>query len=266
MCNAVDGKTKIVVGQRCGVRALRVAVAIAAWVGIVLSTLFWTLLIALVYAGHSFWDPQLKLAHRLASIWGRGLVGMAPGSRVKLTGREHLPAGRPVIFMANHQSYVDVPALFFVPAQFKWMADMDLFRIPVFGRGLARAGYVGVRRGDGREAVRSLQKAERLLKQGISVFVFPEGTRSHTGVLGRFQSGGFRLAADTGVPIVPVVVSGTRQLLPRGDWVFRWGARVWIDLLPAMDPPANRREIRPRMAEVRARMREACRRMLKDLR
>lgn len=247
-------------------RVFQIAVAIAAWIGISLSTFFWTLLIAIVFAGHRLWDPQLKLAHQLAAVWGRGLVSLAPGSRVTLTGREHLPAGRPVIFMANHQSYVDVPALFFVPAQFKWMADVDLFRIPVFGWAMAMAGYIPVRRGDGREAVRSLHKAERLLKQGISVFIFPEGTRSHTGVLGRFQTGGFRLAAESGARIIPVVVSGTRQLLPRGDWVFRWGARVWIDLLPAMDPPANRREIRSKMADLRARMREACRCRLKDLR
>lgn len=245
---------------------LRAVVAVVAWIGIGLSTIFWTLVIAAVYAGHPIWDPQLKLAHRIASVWGRGLVSLAPGSRVTLTGREHLPAGRPVIFMANHQSYVDVPALFFVPAQFKWMADSDLFRIPVFGWAIAMAGYIPVRRGDGREAVRSLQKAERLLKQGVSVFIFPEGTRSHTGVLGRFQSGGFRLAVETGVPIVPVVISGTRQLLPRGDWVFRWGVRIWIDLLPAMDPPADRREIRLRMADLRARMREAVGRRIKDLR
>ena len=248
-------------------RALHVAVAAVAWVGISFSTVFWTLLIAVVYAGHPVWDPQLKLAHRLASIWGRGLVSLAPGSRITLTGLEHLPpAGRPVIFMANHQSYVDVPALFSVPAQFKWMADVDLFRIPVFGWAMAMAGYIPVLRGNGREAIRSLRKAEQQLKQGISVFIFPEGTRSRTGVLGRFQSGGFRLSAETGVPIIPVAVSGTRQLLPRGDWVFRWGARVWIDLLPAIDPPAGRREIRPRMAQVRARMREAIRRRIKDLR
>mgnify|MGYP001565047706 CR=1 FL=1 len=168
-------------------RLLQATVAVLAWIGISLSTFFWTLLIAAVYAGHPLWDPQLKLAHRIASLWGRGLVSLAPGSRVILTGREHLPAGRAVIFMANHQSYVDVPALFFVPAQFKWLADVGLFRMPVFGWAMAMAGYISVRRGDGREAVRSLQKAERLLKQGISVFIFPEGTRSYTGVLGRFQ-------------------------------------------------------------------------------
>ncbi len=245
---------------------LRVAVAIAAWFGIVLSTIFWTLLIAVVYAGRSLWDPQLKLAHRLASIWGRSLVTIAPGTRVRMTGREKIPTHRPVIFMANHQSYVDVPALFFVPAQFKWVADVDLFRIPVFGWAMAMAGYIPVRRGDGRDGVRALQKAERLIKQGISVFIFPEGTRSHTGVLGRFQSGGFRLAAKTGAPIIPVVVSGTRQLLPREDWVFRWGARVWIDVLPMVAPPARGREVHIWMDKVRGLMREAYGRRIKDRR
>ena len=247
-------------------RALHIAAATAAWIGISFSTVFWTLLIAVVYAGHRLWDPQLKLAHRLASLWGRGLVMMAPGSRVKLIGRERLPARRPVIFMANHQSYVDVPALFFVPAQFKWMADVELFRIPVFGWAMGMAGYIPVRRGDGREGVRTLQKAERMLKRGISVFIIPEGTRSRTRVLGRFQSGGFRLAPKTGTPIIPVVVTGTRQLLPRGDWVFRWGARVWIDILPMVDPPAQRRELRSCMDRVRDRMREAYGRRIKDLR
>ena len=247
-------------------RALQAAVAAAAWIGITFSTIFWTSLIALVYAGHRLWDPQLKLAHRLASIWGQGLVRMAPGTRVRLAGKERIPAHRPVIFMANHQSYVDVPALFFVPAQFKWMADVDLFRIPVFGWAMAMAGYIPVLRGDGREGVRALQKAERLLKQGISIFIFPEGTRSHTGVLGRFQSGGFRLAAMTGTPIIPVVVSGTRQMLPRGDWVFRWGVRVWIDLLPLVEPPAQRRELRLWMEKVRGLMRKAYARRIKDFR
>ena len=241
------------------------ALSMVVWIGISLSTLFWTFLIACVYALHRLLDPQLRLAHRLASLWGRGLVSMAPGSRVTLTGRQNIPLDRPVIFMANHQSYTDVPALFFVPAQFKWMADEDLFQIPVFGWAMRMAGYIPVRRGDARHAVRSLQKARRLLARGISVFIFPEGTRSHTGVMGRFQSGGFRLAEETGAAIVPVVVSGTRQLLPRGSWAFRWGVGIWIDILPPVPPPGSRSEIHPLMGETRARMWAAYGRRVKSL-
>lgn len=230
-----------------------------AWTGIGLSTVFWTLLILAAYVVHPLLDPQRRVAHRLASCWGRMLLRLAPGCRVELTGRENIPAGRSVIFMSNHQSYVDIPGLFFVPGQFKWMADAGLFRIPVFGWAMRMAGYIPVRRGDAREGVRSLLRGKQVLAEGISIFIFPEGTRSHTGVLGRFQTGGFRLAAQAAVPIVPVVVTGTRQLLPRGEWAFRWGVRVRIRILPAITPLQDRKDRRALMGKVRARMREAYR-------
>lgn len=235
------------------------AVAVVAWIGISLSTFFWTLLILAAYMVHPLLDPQRRVAHRLASCWGRMLLRMAPGCRVEVVGREKLPAGRPVIFMANHQSYVDVPSLFFLPGQFKWMADDGLFRIPVFGWAMWMAGYIPVRRGDAREGVRSLLRARQVLAKGISIFIFPEGTRSHTGVLGRFQTGGFRLAAQTGAPIIPVVITGTRQLLPRGAWAFRWGVRVRIRILSAVPSSHDRKDRRAVMGQVRAQMREAYR-------
>ena len=234
-------------------------VAVVAWFGISLSTVFWTLLILAAYVVHPLVDPQRRIAHRLASCWGRMLLRMAPGCKVELIGRENIPAGRPAILMANHQSYVDVPGLFSLPGQFKWMADEGLFRIPVFGWAMRMAGYIPVRRGNAREGVRSLLRAKQILGDGISIVIFPEGTRSHTGVMGRFQTGGFRLAAQTGTPIVPVVITGTRQLLPRGAWAFRWGARVRIRILPAVPSPQNRKDLRTLMGKVRAKMREAYR-------
>ena len=182
------------------------------------------------------------------------LVGMAPGCRVRITGLEHLPAGQPVIFMANHQSYVDVPALFAMPGQFRWMADADLFRIPVFGWAMRMAGYVPVNRGSARDGTRSLETAKRWLSRGVSIFIFPEGTRSRTGVFGRFQMGGFRLAAESGVPVVPVVVTGTRRLLPRGSWVFRWGIPVEIRLLPPVLFPPDLGDARVQARALRRRM------------
>lgn len=238
---------------RVGWAALAAASA-AAWVGIALSTVLWTLIIAAVWLAHPWVDPQLRRTHRLCSLWGRGLVRMAPGCRVRLRGLENVPPDRPVIFMANHQSYVDVPALFFMPGQFRWMADVDLFRIPVFGWAMRMAGYVPVNRGDARAGVRSLDRAKRWLNQGISIFIFPEGTRSRTGVFGRFQMGGFRLAAESGVPVVPVVVTGTRQLLPRGSWIFRWGVPVEIRVLEPMLFPSELRDARAQGRTLRARM------------
>lgn len=239
----------------------------AAWIAIAVETVLWAILIALVYRVHPWVDPQRRLIHRMAGLWGRGLVGMAPGCRVKLFGQDNIPKGRPVIFMANHQSYVDVPALYFLRRQFKWMADTDLFRIPFFGWAMGMAGYIPVRRGDSQSGLRSLEEAKRWLGEGISIFVFPEGTRSHTGVLGRFQTGGFRLAVTTGTPIVPVVLVGTRQLLPRGRWIFRLRAKPQIHLLPLIAPASTHPgEVHPLAKRIRLQMREVYSRYLKDFR
>lgn len=217
-------------------RLLQAAVSIFAWIGISVMTLWWTLLIFAVFLVHPLMDRDRRICHRLAGFWGRTLVRLASLRPVEISGQENIPAGRPLILVANHQSYVDVPLLFHVPGQFKWMADEGLFRIPVFGWAMWMAGYVSVRRGDPRQGLRALEQAREWLNRKISIFIFPEGTRSHTGVLGRFQTGAFRLAFTTRTPMVPVVVVGTRQLLPRGRWTFRWGVRLKIRVLAPVRP------------------------------
>ena len=220
-------------------RTVQAILSVIAWIGISLSTIGWTILMGFVYLVHPWLDPQRKIIHSMASLWGRGLVSLAPGCRVQVFGREQIPQGRPVILMADHQSYVDVPALYFLRWQFKWMADADLFRVPFFGWAMGMAGYIPVQRGNPEAGLRSLEQAKQWLSRGISIFVFPEGTRSHTGVFSRFQTGGFRLAVTTGTPIVPVVLVGTRQLLPRGSWIFRLGVKPQIHLLAPVTLPSS---------------------------
>lgn len=229
--------------------------SIFAWIAVALATVFFSTLIAMVYAVHRWIDPNLQCAHRLASFWGRSLVAMTPGAGVKWVGLQNLPPKGPVILMANHQSYTDIPVLFSLTWPFKWMADEDLFKIPIFGWSMRLCGYIPVRRGDLHEAKQTLEKAKGWLSKGISICIFPEGTRSHTGVFGRFRTGGFQLAAETQTPIVPVVVVGTRRLLPRGSWIFRMGARPQIHILPAMAPPASSlRELKQTARQMRTQM------------
>lgn len=235
------------------------------WIVISISTVFWTILIGWVYLFRRWMDPELKKAHSFAGFWGRGLILISPACRVRVFGREHIPPGRPVIFMANHQSYMDVPALYFLRRQFKWMADKKLFRIPFFGWAMRMAGYVPVDRVNPRKGLRSLEQAKRWLARGISVFVFPEGTRSRTGQFSLFQTGGFRLAAAAGVEIVPVVLVGARQLLPRGSWIFRLGVGLQIHVLAPVKPPSgDARQVRQLVKEVRRRMESVYRRHLSD--
>ncbi len=210
---------------------LEAVLSVFCWIAICALTVFWTLPMFLVYLVHCWIDPDRKINHRFAGFWGRSLVAM-PGGRIRIFGRENLPKDRPVILMANHLSYSDVPVLFNLRYPFKWMADAPLFRIPFFGWAMWMAGYIPIQRGNPKAGLRSLESAKATLAKGISVFLFPEGTRSRTGELGRFQTGGFRLAAATGTPIVPVVLVGPRELLPRSTWVFRINSRVQIHILP----------------------------------
>ncbi len=240
--------------------------SLIAWPVVGLVTLFWTLLIFLLYPFHFWVDPQRVMLHRLACAWGRSLVALCPGVRVRVFGEEHL-AGGPAILMANHQSYTDIPVLSFLPVPFKWMADEELFRIPLLGWAMRLTGDVPVRRGDPKQGREALERAKRWLDQGISMLVFPEGTRSHTGAMGRYQTGGFRLAAETGRPIIPIVLVGTRQFLPRGSWVIRWGVKPQVHILsPIPAPPNSPGEVHRFAQQVRTEMAKVFRREWRQFR
>ncbi len=247
-------------------RFLEAVASVFVWIGVSILTVGLTGVIFAVYLAHPLVDPDRRFIHRIAGLWGRGLLALAPGLRVRVFGLENLPTDRPVILVANHQSYVDVPALFFIRRQFKWLADVALFRIPFFGWSMRMAGYVSVHRGSARQARWVMGEARRWLSRGISIFVFPEGTRSHTGAFGRFQTGGFRLAVLTRTPIVPVVLVGTRQLLPRGTWIFRIGVMPQIHILPPVIPPADLRQIHPLAREIRSRMEKVYQKHFREVR
>ncbi len=151
------------------------------------------------------------------------LAGVAISSsfltwRLRLEGR--FPGEGPYVVVANHQSMLDIPLISRVPREMKWMAKESLFKIPWFGWLFVLSGDIPIRRGDADSATGALRKAREYLSRGMSVMIFPEGTRSRTGKLGTFKSGAFRLAIDAGVPVLPIVVSGTAAGYPKGSpWV-----------------------------------------------
>jgi 1-acyl-sn-glycerol-3-phosphate acyltransferase len=119
--------------------------------------------------------------------------------------------------MANHQSNFDIPVLLgHLKVQFRWLAKVELFKIPVFGRAMRKAGYISIDRYHRESAFNSLKVAASKIKSGVSVLIFPEGTRSRDGKIRPFKKGGFVMAIDSGVPIVPVVITGTRAIMPKG--------------------------------------------------
>lgn len=153
--------------------------------------------------------------HTFARWWARGCLLLA-GVNLKVEGAEHLPRHSAVVFMPNHQSNFDIPALFAgLPVQFRWIAKIELFRIPLFGLVMQRTGYIPVDRSDRRKSLESLKEGAQRIAKGTSVVIFPEGTRSDDGTLLPFKKGGFTLAEQAGVPIIPVAIVGSARVMAK---------------------------------------------------
>lgn len=170
-----------------------------------------------------------------ARWFGRRVVELLD-VQLDASGAEHVPR-RAVVYMSNHQSHLDIPMLYAtLPSPtIRMLAKTELFQIPLWGRGLRAAEFIEVDRSNPVRAVRSIDHAARLVREGVSIYLAPEGTRSVDGRIGKLKKGGFHLALQTGAPIVPVAIRGTLQILPRGERVMRTGQRVRVRIGPAIE-------------------------------
>lgn len=181
------------------------------WVG--LSTIFWGLTAIVT----SFFTRTGNPVHIVAGMWARGILFV---SRIKVTvnGLANIDPTQSYVYMSNHQSNFDIPVLLaYLPVQFRWLAKAELFKIPIFGRAMRGAGYVKIDRFNREAAFESINEAAEKMKNGVSVMIFPEGTRSLDGNIRSFKKGGFIMAVDAGVPIVPVVIKGTWPIMDKSS-------------------------------------------------
>jgi len=154
--------------------------------------------------------------HAVARFWSRLNLALS-GVSASLSGEDHIRPNQPYIVMANHQSHYDVFALMgLLPLQIRWIIKMELRKIPLFGFACERVGYIFIDRGDHEKARESLKTAGERIRGGASVIFFPEGTRSADGTLRTFKKGGFVIALEARVPILPVTVAGGKEILPKG--------------------------------------------------
>ena len=162
--------------------------------------------------------------HALARFYGRVVLAVS-GVVVEVRGLERADFSRRCVYVANHASFFDIPAVLVgIPDQIRIVYRKSLERIPFFGWGLKFGGtYVGLERENSRESIEGLDEAARKIRDGASVLLFAEGTRSADGTLQPFKRGPFRLAVRAGVPIVPVAISGSYNVLPRNSFRIRPG-------------------------------------------
>jgi 1-acyl-sn-glycerol-3-phosphate acyltransferase len=163
---------------------------------------------------------KTRLFQRSAHLWARFLV-MISGIKVNVSGLENIPRDKALIFASNHQGAADILlALAYLPVGFRFAIKKELFKIPFFGWYLKKAGYFSIDRELVLSAYRTVETIVEILKQGESVLIFPEGTRSRTGRLGKFKRGSLLAALKSGAPIIPIAVSGSFDILPKGSWVI----------------------------------------------
>ena len=205
----------------------------------------WILLITLVLATATIIIATLtrrqRLAHRIAQTWARLILW---GGRIRVTviGAEHLAGQSAFILMPNHQSHFDIPVLLgCLGTEFRWLAKAELFKIPIFGRAMRGCGYISIDRSNRDSAFASIGQAAEAIHGRVSVLIFPEGTRSPDGILLPFKKGGFVLAVDSGVPILPIGIHGTRRILPKNGLLVDPGP-VQLVIQPPIPTDGYRRE------------------------
>jgi len=181
------------------------------WSCIVVATLVLGVIALLAY----FIDRKGRVGHYCARLWGR-IALFANGVKVRLEGLEHLRGEGPYILMSNHQGSYDIFALLgHLPIHFKWLAKKELFSIPFLGWAMKSAGYISLDRQGTRETVEAMNEAAEKIKDGMSVIIFPEGSRSPDGRIQPFKKGGFTLAMKSRVPIIPIALDGSREIMPK---------------------------------------------------
>jgi len=201
------------------------------WMRRIGSTAFWLFILissAILFPiALSIWlltvlfDKRLVLLHRFTCFWASLYTWLSPVWRVSVEGRERIRPDRAYVMVANHQSLLDILILFRLFRHFKWVSKIENFRVPLVGWNMALNRYIKLRRGDKESIAQMMRACTATLREGSSIMMFPEGTRSVDGRLREFKQGAFRLAKETQSPLLPIVIHGTADALPKRGFVIQ---------------------------------------------
>ncbi|MBQ7342748.1 MAG: 1-acyl-sn-glycerol-3-phosphate acyltransferase [Alistipes sp.] len=209
-------------------------------------------------------DKQRKVVHELSRALVYMFVMVPPMWRRRVEGLEHIEKDKPYVIVINHQSMVDIMMLYLVPMIFRWVSKREAYRIPFIGRFLLLHGDITIDRKQGSKAMRKvMEKGQMWLGRGVSVSMFPEGTRSKDGEIHRFKAGAFALAKEAGVGILPVVMDGSTTMFKpsmmvnwRNEFVIRVLPPVTAEEVAQTDQNELMEQVRERMVDALAEIRE----------
>jgi 1-acyl-sn-glycerol-3-phosphate acyltransferase len=207
------------------------------WLFIVVSSILLFPVAVLIWAATVLVDRRLVLLHRFTCFWASLYTWLNPVWRVHIEGREKIQADTAYVMVANHQSLLDILVLFRLFVHFKWVSKIENFRVPCVGWNMSLNRYIKLRRGDKTSAQAMMRECERTLADGNSIMMFPEGTRSPDGRLREFKHGAFTLAQQTRKPLLPIVLQGTANALPKRGYVLQGRHAISIRVLDEIPYP-----------------------------
>jgi 1-acyl-sn-glycerol-3-phosphate acyltransferase len=216
------------------------------WRRRILSALFWAFLVlssfvmfpiaVLLWALTAPFDPRLRALHQFTCFWASLYTWFNPAWRVRIDGREKIRPETAYVMVANHQSLLDILVLFRFFTHFKWVSKIENFRVPLIGWNMTLNRYIKLKRGDRASVIQMLEACRRTLARGSSIMMFPEGTRSPDGRMRSFKLGAFELAKQSGRPILPIVVQGTADALPKRGFVLQGRHEIRLRVLDELAP------------------------------
>lgn len=181
-------------------------------------------------------DKRRRLLHRIASAWGYHFVRLNRRWQCRFENRSKFKIDTTYVVVANHQSIADTFFLSGLARPFKWVSKESLFKLPFFGWNMHLTRYIPIKRGDAGSIKKMMMECKQWLRRREPILIFPEGTRSESGELGKFHTGAFRLAVENDVPVLPVVICGTRAILPKHATALKLDANVTIKVLDPVEP------------------------------
>lgn len=181
-------------------------------------------------------DPIRRAVHMYSCWWGFHYIQVNPFWKCSFEGLDHIDPTKPAVLVANHQSYWDIMVLYGLYKPFKWVSKDSIFKVPFIGWNMELNQYVKIARGDLKSIKEMMATCRNWLKQGASIMIFPEGTRSPDGEIKEFRDGPFKMATDCNVPVIPIVVEGTHEMLPKGTLMVNFKGKVTVKVLPPVHP------------------------------
>ncbi|MFQ5416596.1 MAG: lysophospholipid acyltransferase family protein [Myxococcota bacterium] len=210
---------------------MRRTLSLIFWVFLTVTSILLFPIAVLIWAVTAPFDPRRRALHQFTCFWASLFTWFNPAWPVTIEGRDKIDPDEAYVMVANHQSLLDILVFFRLFNHYKWVSKIENFRIPCIGINMHLNEYIPLKRGDRASILKMLRLCRQALEAGNSIMMFPEGTRSPDGHLRPFKAGAFELALDARRPILPIVVTGTADALPKKGFVLRGRHPIHLKVL-----------------------------------